>query len=72
MKCHHHEPDVSPRYLNVSFKTGNTEIIKHTFAKIPLGGGKCLFQQKDDTWQSAWCHNPHEGHKHGLNKAQKV
>lgn len=38
MKCHHHEPDISPRYLNANFKTGNTEIIKHTFAKIPLGG----------------------------------
>lgn len=51
IKGHHHEPDISPRYLNVNFKTGNTEIIKHTFAKIPLGK-KCLFQQKDDTCQS--------------------
>lgn len=71
MKCHQHEPDISPRYLNANFKTDNTETIKHTFAKIPLGE-KCLFQQKDDTWQSVWCHNPHEGHKHGLSKAQKV
>lgn len=46
MKCHHHEPDISPRYLNVSFKTGNTEIIKHTFAKIPLGGGNAFFNKK--------------------------
>lgn len=72
MQCHHLEPEISPRYLNVNFKTGHTSIIRHILAEIFSRKRSAFFNTKDTAWHLAQRHIPQEGHKHGLNKAQKV